>query len=48
MICAFSGCSRDNRSYLRREFGNRVNDHGFFGNFLFNDRIGLGRHSYDD
>ena len=25
-------------------FDHRVKDHGFFGEFLFNDRIGLGGH----
>jgi hypothetical protein len=30
------------------DFDDRVDDHGFFGKFLFNDRIGLGGHRYDN
>jgi len=44
-------CRRDSRGDFRHvddRVDDRVDDHGFFGKFLFNDRIGLGGHRYDD
>jgi hypothetical protein len=50
IAAAFSGSAwdrRDNRGDFRR-VDNRVDDHGFFGKFLFNDQIGLWGHRHDD